>query len=104
MIPVILVRTPVIKKIPPMNSARAIGNCISGGSPAVSTNQPYQLGSNFLILCTRKVAPKTARRPQWVMSCHFVSFRVASTNIERRIEVFNINIWPISFYFTTFLN
>jgi len=39
---VILVRTPVIRKIPPINSARAIGSRISGGRPAVSTSQLTQ--------------------------------------------------------------
>lgn len=47
--PVIRVSTPVIKNIPPKNSASAIGICNSAGNPLL-TSHSCQLGLNFLIL------------------------------------------------------
>ena len=47
--PVILVKIPTIRDIPPMNSANAMGSCISGGIP-IPISHSCQLGSNFFKL------------------------------------------------------
>ncbi len=77
---VILVNTPTSNIIPPINSARAIGSCISGGRP-ICISQSCQLGSNFFKLWTRNIEPRAARIPQWAMSCNLFSLNIASANM-----------------------
>ena len=81
--PVTLVNTPTTNSIPPMNSANAIGSCISGGIP-ILINHSCQLLSNFFKLCTMNIAPIDALIPQWVMSCTTFPFRTASVFMNER--------------------
>lgn len=77
----ILVKTPIIKRIPAIVSARAIGICISAGSPK-PVRKLTKPGPNLPDPATIKIAPIVALRPQNAISCSLFSRKTASANNE----------------------
>ena len=76
----ILVNTPTINKIPGIVSARAIGICISAGSPKGPVKNPTKPEPNFPVPCAINITPTAARRPQNAMSRSLFSLNFASAN------------------------
>ena len=64
----ILVRTPINSKIPGISSARAIGTCISAGSPRGPVKNPAKPGPNFPEPWAIKITPMVARNPMLTIS------------------------------------
>jgi len=60
----ILVKTPIISKIPGIVSARAKGICISGGKPRGPVRKPTKPSPNLPVPCAMKIAPTAALKPQ----------------------------------------
>ena len=59
----ILVSMPNNSKIPGTSSAKAIGICISAGSPRGPVKNPVKPGPNFPEPCAIKITPIAARIP-----------------------------------------
>lgn len=59
-IPENLVSTPIKMNIPGINSANAIGICISTGNPIIGKKLVNE-GSNFSMPCKMKIVPKVNR-------------------------------------------
>ena len=66
----ILDKTPTIKRIPAIVSARAIGICNSAGSPKGPVSILAKPGPNLPDPSTIKIAPIVALRPQNAISCN----------------------------------
>lgn len=78
----ILVKTPTIKRMPPIVSARAIGICNSAGSPNGPVRKFTKPGANLPDPATIKIVPIVARRPKNAISCNLFSRKTASVNNE----------------------
>lgn len=76
-----LVNTPMISNIPEINSASAIGICISTGMPRLPSI-PANPGLNFPDPCTMKTTPIAALMPQFVISFSFVLWMLDSVNTK----------------------
>ena len=79
-----LLRTPIIIKIPGINSANAIGICISAGSPNGPVRNPTKPSPNLLTPWAMKIAPMADLKPIIAMSFNFPSENFASGNIFER--------------------
>jgi hypothetical protein len=76
----ILVKTPTIKRTPPIVSARAIGICNSAGSPNGPERKFTKPGANLPDPATMKIVPIVALNPKNAISCNLLSRNVASVN------------------------
>ena len=68
----ILVKTPTMRRIPVIVSARAIGICISGGNPMLFRNSKNP-GLNFPVPLAMNITPMAVLNPQKAMSCSLFS-------------------------------
>ena len=76
----ILDKTPTMRRVPPIVSAKAIGICISTGNP-ILVRKPAKPGLNFPDPWTMKITPIAALIPKCVMSCSLFSRIFASANV-----------------------
>lgn len=76
----ILVKTPIINKIPGIVSAKAIGICISGGNPSGPVRNPTKPGLNFPVPWAMNITPITVLNPINAISCNLLSENFASVN------------------------
>ena len=94
----ILVKTPKISNIPGTVSAKAIGICISAGSPNGPVKNPIKAGPNFPDQCKMKITPIAARIPMNAISVSLFSTIFASAISELILG------YAIKYYYQIYLD
>lgn len=83
-----LLRTPIIMKMPGINSANAIGICISAGNPMFGRFSANP-GLNFEIPCRIKITPTADLNPMRTIS--FRNFSLISAEVNAFLIHFQYN-------------